>query len=139
MVPRDDRPAGQSAPTPPEDAEALLRAVSGRDVGAQQPMVERTRRAVRIADQSRQEHGAQGRRHMGVVLFVLGAVFLALAPALWSSIDDFLGGEHFGDIPTQVALLSTVLLLAIVAALAAGWRTRVNRDDARRDSRNLLH
>lgn len=119
--------------------EALVRAMSGRDAAAQQPVVERTRRAVRIADQSRREQGELSRRSMGAALFVIGAVLLVLAPALWSGVDDFLGGEHFGDLPTQVALLSTLLLMAIVAALAAGWRTRTGREDVRRDQRNLLH
>ncbi len=132
-------PGDKSKVTPSNDKNALLRAMSGRDANAQQPLVERTRRAVRIADQSRREQGEQGRRSVGVSLFVIGAVLLVLAPALWSSVDDLLGGEHFGDLPTQVALLSTMLLMAVVAALAAGWRTRTGREDMRRNQRNLLH
>jgi hypothetical protein len=123
----------------PDRQQALLRAVSGRDVAAQQPLVERTRRAVRIADQSRREQGEQGRRSMGVALFAIGAILLVLAPALWSGLDDLLGGEHFNDLPTQVALFAGVLLVAVVAALVAGWRTRAGRDELRHDPRNLLH
>ena len=120
-------------------AEALLRSVSGRDVRAQQPMVERARRAVRIADQSRREQGQRGRRSSGIVLFVLGAVILVLGPALWIGIDDMIGGAHLADLWTQLVLLSTMLLLAMVAALAAGWGTRTNREEFRADRRKLLH
>ena len=34
------------------------------------------------------------------------------------------GGEHFGDLPTQVGLLSSLLMMAVVAALAVLWRSR---------------
>jgi protein-S-isoprenylcysteine O-methyltransferase Ste14 len=120
------------------DREDLLRAVSGHDAAAHQPVVERTRRAVRIADQSRREHARQGRSSIGVALFAIGAILLVLAPVLWSGIDDLLGGEHLADLPTQVALFSGVLLMAVVAALFAGWRTRAGRDDLRQDPRDLL-
>lgn len=121
-----------------ESTEALLRAMSGRDVQQQQPIVERTRRAVRIADQSRREQGHRGRRTSGIALFALGAVFLVLGPVLWSGMDGLIAGEHFADMPTQLALLSAILLLAIVSALVAGWRTRCRREDMPADPRNLL-
>ena len=121
-----------------ESSQDLLRAVSGRDVGRHQPVVERTRRAIRIADESRREQGVRDRRTTGIALFTLGALFVMLAPALWTSLDDLVGGEHFGDLPMQVVLLSTVLLLAVVAALAAGWRTRAGQDEFQSDPRNLL-
>lgn len=121
-----------------DEKDALLRAMRGHDVAGQQPVVERTRRAVRIADQSRREHGTRHRRSAGVALFVLAAVLLVLAPALWSGVDDLLGGEHFGDLSTQVALFSALLFMAIMAAVGAGWHTRGNREDLSRDQRNLL-
>ena len=117
-----------------EGHEALLRAVAGRDANAQLPMVARTRRAIRIANESRREEGARGRHHIGVTLFVFGAIFLVLAPAMWGSMDDLFGGEHFGDLPTQVMLLCTFLMLAVVGALAVAlWRKQANQQDYRQD------
>ena len=123
---------------PHPDREGLLRAVSGRDAGARHSVVERTRRAVRIADQSRREHARQGRSSMAVALFALGGILLVLAPVLWRGVDDLLGGEHLGDLPTQVALFCALLLMAVVAALFAGWRTRGVREELRQDPRDLL-
>jgi hypothetical protein len=121
--------------TPKEEAhEALLRAVAGRDANAQLPMVTRTRRAIRIANESRREEGERGRHHIGVTLFVFGAIFLVLAPAMWGSMDDLFGGEHFGDLPTQVMLLCTFLMLAVVGALAVAlWRNQANQQGYRQD------
>ena len=117
-----------------EEPEALLRAVTGRDANAQLPMVTRTRRAIRIANESRREEGERGRHHIGVTLFVFGAIFLVLAPAMWGSLDDLFGGEHFGDLPTQVMLLCTFLMLAVVGALAVAlWRNQANQPDYRQD------
>jgi hypothetical protein len=117
-----------------EEPEALLRAVAGRDANAQLPMVTRTRRAIRIANESRREEGERGRHHIGITLFVFGAIFLVLAPAMWGSLDDLFGGEHFGDLPTQVMLLCTFLMLAVVGALAVAlWRNQANQQDYRQD------
>jgi hypothetical protein len=116
-----------------ENREALLRAIAGRDANAQLPIVARTRRAIRIANQTRREQGERERHHVGITLSVFGAIFVVLAPAMWGSLDDLFGGEHFGDLPTQVTLLSTFLMLAVVAALAVVWRSRANRDEYRQD------
>lgn len=113
--------------------EALLRAVAGRDANTQLPMVARTRRAIRVANDARLEQGERGRRHIGITLFVFGAFLVLLAPVLWTSLDDFIGGEHFGDLPTQVALISTLLMMSVVAALVAIWRIRAGKDGFRQD------
>lgn len=111
----------------------LLRAVTGRDAGAQSPVVARTRRAIRVADESRRERGERDRRTFGISLFTGGALFVLLAPVLWASVDDLIGGEHFSDLPTQVALISSLLMMSVVAALAVFWRGRSGRDGFRQD------
>jgi len=107
--------------------------VTGRDAGAQLPVVARTRRAIRVADESRREQGGRDRRTFGISLFAIGALFVLLAPALWDSIDDLTGGEHFSDLPTQVALISSLLMISVVAALTVFWRRRSGRDGFRQD------
>ena len=79
------------------------------------------------------EQGERGRHHIGITLFVFGAIFLVLAPAIWGGLDDLLGGEHFGDLPAQVTLLSTFLMLAVVGALGVIWRSRDKQDEYRQD------
>jgi hypothetical protein len=111
----------------------LLRAVTGHDAGAQLPVVARTRRAIRVADESRREQGERDRRTFGISLFTGGALFVLLAPVLWDSVDDLIGGEHFSDLPTQVALISSLLMISVVAALAVFWRSRSGRDEFRQD------
>jgi len=110
-------------PEKPMPSESLLRALSGRDVQAQGPMVARTRRAIRIADQERRDKGAIRRRSLGIALFTLGALLLLVAPVLWNTIEDLIGGEHLGDLPMQITLLSTCLTMSVVAALIILWRS----------------
>jgi hypothetical protein len=122
----------RSSRTPQEEIhQALLRAVAGHDANAQLPVVARTRRAIRVANDARLEQGERGRRHIGITLFVFGAIFVLLAPVIWGGLDDLVGGEHFGDLPAQVMLLSTFLMLAVVGALAVAWRGRAGQDESR--------
>jgi hypothetical protein len=111
----------------------LLRAISGRDVNAQLPLVARTRQAIRVADENRREQSERERRTLGISLFAGGALFVLLAPVLWDSMDDLIGGEHFSDLPTQVALISTLLMMSVVAALVVLWRSRSSHDEFRQD------
>ena len=133
-----DGPLGSRLSSSPDDtrrglSQDLLRAVTGHDAGAQSPVVARTRRAIRVADESRREQGERDRRTFGISLFAGAALFVLLAPALWDSIDDLISGEHFSDLPTQVALISTLLMMSVVAALAVFWRSRSGRDAFRQD------
>ena len=111
-----------------ESAEDLVRAISGHDANAQLPLVARTRRAIRVADQARREQGKLGRRNIGVALFTLGALVILVAPLLWSSVDDFAEGEHFGDLSLQITLISTLLITSVVTALVILWRSRSGHD-----------
>jgi hypothetical protein len=117
-----------SLPQNNASVEALIRAAAGRDANAQLPLVARTRRAIRIADQARREQGKLGRRNIGIALFTLGALIVLVAPSLWNSIDDFAGGEHFGDLPLQITLISTLLMMSVVVALVILWRSQSGHD-----------
>src|ERR1700753_375922 len=128
-----DRFSTSNDTTRNELSKDLLRAVSGRDVNAQLPVVARTRRAIRVADENRREQSERERRTLGLSLFAGGAMFVLLAPVLWDSMDDLIGGEHFSDLPTQVALISTLLMISVVAALVVLWRSRSGPDEFRQD------
>lgn len=109
-------------------ADSLVRAIAGHDANAHLPIVARTRRAVRIANDTRREQGKIGRRTLGIALFTLGALIVLVAPTLWNSIDDVAGGEHFGDLPLQITLMSTLLMMSVFAALVILWRSRSGHD-----------
>lgn len=128
-----DRSSGSRNEANSKLSQDLLRAVTGHDASALLPVVARTRRAIRVADESRREQGERDRRTFGISLFAGGALFVLLAPVLWDSVDDLINGEHFGDLPTQVALLSSLLMMSIVAALAVLWRSRSGQDEFRQD------
>lgn len=109
----------------------LLGVLVGKDAQGSQRVAERTRRAVRMAVIARQEKQAGNRRTLGIALAVCLGILTLLAPALWSSVDDLVAGEHLGDIPTEVALMVMILFPAVIAALIAGWRTQSMGDGHR--------
>jgi hypothetical protein len=123
--------SGTSRQEGQETRDALLRAVAGYDANAQLPVVARTRRAIRVANESRLEQGERGRRQIGITLFVFGAIVVLLAPVMWGAVEDMVGGEHFADLPAQVMLLSAFLMLAVGGALAVAWLGRRGQDEYR--------
>jgi hypothetical protein len=116
-----------------ESREGLIRAIAGYDANAQLPLVTRTRRAIRIDNEIRREQSERERHHIGITLLAFGAILLALAPALWGSLDGFFGGEHFGDLPAQVTLIAIFLVLAVAGALMIVLRGRNAQDGYGRD------
>jgi hypothetical protein len=114
-----------------ETRDALLRAIAGHDANAQLPVVARTRRAIRVANDSRLVRGERGRRQIGITLFVFGTIVVLLAPVIWGAVEDLVGGEHFADLPAQVMLLSAFLMLAVGGALAVAWLGRRGQDEYR--------
>jgi hypothetical protein len=101
----------------------VIAILSGRDATACAPVVERTRRAVRVAAASHREERLQSRRNLGVTLAATAVLLTLLGPLLWSGVDDLFSGEHFADLHTQAALLVFLTLAAALGALAAGWRS----------------
>jgi hypothetical protein len=104
----------------------LVRALTGCD--AQEGMaVSRTRRVVHGTVLNMEEQRTNRRKKMGVVLLASILFLTLLAPALWSSVDSFAAGAHFGDIQTQSYLLGVMLFPGIVAGAIAGFmRLRAN-------------
>ena len=84
--------------------------------------VQRTRRAIRDAAIGLQEERARQRRNVGCALATVLCMLILLGPAIWNSVEDVLGGEHFTDFPLQGALFLLLLFPAMIAALIAVWR-----------------
>jgi hypothetical protein len=100
----------------------VVRSIPWLDSDANRVLTQKTRRAVRDAVISTQEKRTLQRRNLGFA--ILGFVFMLvlLGPALWNGMEDLLEEEHLFDMPTQLALLIAMLLLAMLAALIAVWK-----------------
>ena len=100
-----------------------VRSIAWHDGDANRVLTQKTRRAVRDAVISTQEKRTLQRRNLGFA--ILGFVFMLvlLGPAIWNGMEDvLLEEEHLFDMPTQLALLIAMLLLAMLAALIAVWK-----------------
>ena len=91
----------------------------------------KTRRAVRDAVISGQEHRVRRRRNLGLAMVGFVALLVLLAPPLWNGLEDLLAGEHIFDLPTLLVLFVLMLLPAILAALIAIWRGQRDLDHDR--------
>ena len=91
----------------------------------------KTRRAVRDAFISSQEHRVRQRRNVGLAILGFVTLLVLLAPPLWSGLEDLLAGEHLFDLPTLLALFILMLLPAILAALIAVWKGQRDLDHDR--------
>ena len=101
----------------------VVRSIAWQDGDANRVLTQKTRRAVRDAVISTQEKRTLQRRNLGFA--ILGFVFMLvlLGPAIWNGMEDLLlEEEHLFDMPTQLALLIAMLLLAMLAALIAVWK-----------------
>jgi len=101
----------------------LVDAITGLNANANLNVVARTRRSVMEASQLLGTQRTRRRRNMGLVLLTLAAFILLLTPAIWSSVDDMLGGEHFFDVPAMVMSL-ILLLFSTVFAVLIGLRNQ---------------
>jgi hypothetical protein len=103
----------------------LLSALAGKQAGRESEVAYRTRRVVSASLGVMQEQKAGRKRNRSLALAFVLLVIFALGPLLWRVADDLLGGEHIGDLPTQITLLVCILCPSLVAAaLVAGWSRR---------------
>jgi hypothetical protein len=95
----------------------VLAALTGTDAAGELAVSLRTRRAVFNAVMSRRTDRAEGRRNLFLALLVTGGLVFALAPTVWSGMEDLLGGDTLTDLPGMVAALCMTLFAAVVAVL----------------------
>jgi len=108
---------------PPVDHD-LVNAICGLNADAGLVAAQRTRRSIMEAGHTLQTQRRRRRRNMGVALLTLSTLILLLTPAIWSSVDDLLGGEHFFDMPAMVMSLILLLFSTIFGALMVGWKNQ---------------
>ena len=118
----------------PETAvrEEVIQALVNLNCDANLARIQRTRRSIRDIAIGLQEQRMRQRRTMGFALTALLSMLILLAPAVWNSVEDVMGGEHLEDFPVQIAFLLLMLFPAMLAALVAVWKGhRVVRFDGR--------
>lgn len=96
---------------------SVIAALTGQNAQADRALAMRTRRAVYNTVMDRRVDREQDRRHLVIALLITGALTLALAPAIWSGIDDMLGGETLLDLPGMLVALGMTLFAAVAAVL----------------------
>ena len=115
--------------TPSADPK-LLDALAGLDAGSDMEVVQRTRRAVRVAADEMRETELRARRNLGMVLLAVGMVLMFLTPTLWAMAEATFSGEQWLDSPMLTALLVMTVAPAIFGAVVAQWSTRSRRESA---------
>jgi hypothetical protein len=100
----------------------LVQMLAGKNASADLAVVQRTRRAIMQAASELREQRRRDRRNTAVVLLAVAVLGMILTPALWSSVDDFLGGEQFLGTPGMVMTLILMLFSTILGALVIGLR-----------------
>ncbi len=104
--------------------ERLVEALSGMNASADRALVQRTRRRVLDTVMEHRSQQVLRRRSTGIAILVLAVFFVVLSPAIWSGIDDLLGGEHVFDLPEMAMALILMLFCAILGALFLGWKNQ---------------
>jgi hypothetical protein len=103
---------------------SVVESLAGLDANADRKVVQRTRRIVLETVNEHRQQRTLKRRATGFSILVLAAFFVLLSPAIWSGIDDLLGGEHLFDMPGMVMGLILMLFCAVLGALFVGWKNQ---------------
>lgn len=108
--------------TNPEPDPQMLEMLAGMNATADRQVVQRTRRAVMQAAAELRERRRRSRRNAAIALLTVAAFVLVLTPTIWSTIDDFFGGEHWFELPDMVMVLVLLLFSTVVAALVISFK-----------------
>ena len=110
--------------TNPEPDQQMVEMLAGMNATADMQVVQRTRRAVMQAAAELREQRRRTRRNLAVVLLTIAVLAMVLTPAIWSTVDDFLGGEQWFELPGMVMVLVLLLFSTIVAALIITFKSQ---------------
>jgi hypothetical protein len=107
---------------PHGDPADAARLIACPDCDANLRLAQKTRRRVRDEVISNYERRMHQMRNMGLALTGFMFLLVLLAPTLWNGLEDLMAGDHIFDLPVLVALLTLMLLPAMLAALIAVWK-----------------
>lgn len=108
--------------TNPEPDPQMVEMLAGMNATADREVVHRTRRAVMQAAAELREQRRRSRRNVAIVLLTIAAFAMVLTPAIWSTVDDFFGGERLLELPGMVMVMVLLLFSTIVGALIIGFK-----------------
>jgi hypothetical protein len=111
-------------PYQPQLDPQLVEMLAGLNATADMAVVQRTRLAVMEAAAEMREQRRRNRRTVGVILLTVAVLGMVLTPAIWSSVDDFFGGEQFLELPGMVMVMILLLFSTILGALVVGIRSQ---------------
>lgn len=100
----------------------LLEMLAGMNASADMLVVQRTRRAVMEAAAELREQRRRNRRNAAIAALSVLVFFMVLTPAIWSSVDEFLGGGDFFEVHNMSMVLILVLFSTVLGALILGLR-----------------
>lgn len=106
----------------PEADPQMVEMLAGMNAAADRQVVQRTRRAVMQAAADLREQRRRNRRNIAIVSLVFIALSALLTPAIWSTIDDYFGGEQFFGLPEMITVLALILFSAVLGVLLISFR-----------------
>ncbi|HZU09194.1 MAG TPA: hypothetical protein VFA02_04775 [Pseudacidobacterium sp.] len=113
----------------------LIDMLAGMNTSASTPVVQRTRRAVMQAASELREQRRRNRRNIAIVSLVFIALSALLTPAIWSTIDDYFGGEQIFGLSEMITVLALVLFSAVLGVLLISFRDQAPLRFGRHDRR----
>ena len=117
-------PHTNSQPNLQTSDQQMVEMLAGMNATADMQVVQRTRRAVMQAAAELREQRRRSRRNTAIVVLTIAVLAMVLTPAIWSTVDDFLGGEQWFELPGMVMVLVLLLFSTIVAALIIGFKSQ---------------
>lgn len=96
--------------------------LAGVNASASMPAIQRTRRVVLQTAHELRDQRRRNRRNAAVVALTGTVLAMLLTPAIWSTVDDFLGGEHFDELPGMVMVMILLLFSTIVGVLIMSFK-----------------
>lgn len=100
----------------------LVDMLAGVNANASMPAIQRTRRNVLAAVDDRREQRKLNRRNVAIVALTVTVLGMLLTPAIWSVVDDILGGEHFDELPGVVMVMVLLLFSTVISVLIMSFK-----------------